>query len=86
LAAWSVDLGVTHWSTSSASINDAVEAPSFTFANIGARYRFHILNAPATLRLQVSNLTNANIWSIGYSPGFFQYPPRAYLGYITVDL
>lgn len=86
LPMWSVDFGVTHWSASPASINDAVDAPPFTFANVGARCRFHILNAPATLRLQVSNVTNANTWSIGYSPGFFQYPPRAYLGYITVDL
>lgn len=86
LPAWSVDFAVTHWGAAPASITDAVNAPPFTFANVGARYRFHILNAPVTLRLQVSNVTNANTWSIGYSPGFFQYLPRAYLGYVTVDL
>jgi hypothetical protein len=53
---------------------------------LGGRYRFELLGAAATLRLQVANLTNTYYWNLGFtSPEFSQYHPRAYFGYLTVD-
>ncbi len=51
----------------------------------GGRYRFTILGAPATLRVQIQNPTNGYFWNLGYSPGFSQYPPRGLFSYLTTD-
>jgi len=53
---------------------------------VGGRYRFKLWGAPATLRVQVQNATNFYIWNYGYSPGFSQFPPRSYFGYLTADI
>jgi len=34
----------------------------------------------------VQNLTNFYLWNMGYSPGFSQFGPRAFFGYLTVDI
>ena len=54
--------------------------------SLGARYRFRVLGAPATLRVQVQNLTNVYFWNMALnSPAFSQYQPRAFFGYLTAD-
>jgi iron complex outermembrane receptor protein len=83
--ALSADLAVVHFGSSPAAVNDAVQLPAQTVLNVGGRYKFTILGAPATLRLQVQNATNYYFWFIGFSPGFSQAPPRSLLGYLTVD-
>ena len=55
-------------------------------ARRGLTVLFTLLGAQSTLRVQVQNLTNAYIWNIGLSPGFLQFPPRAVIAYITVDV
>ena len=82
----SLDFGVYHFGAAPGTVNDAVYVPSVTQLNVGARYRFELLGAPATLRTQVQNATNSYIWNIGYSPGFYQFGPRTFLAYLTVDL
>ncbi len=82
----SVDLSVFHFGTSPASIDDVTQNPAQTILILGARYRFSVLGAPATLRVQVQNLTNYYFWNMGYSPGFSQFPPRSLFGYLTVDI
>jgi iron complex outermembrane receptor protein len=83
---WSVDFGATYVSPAPASVNDVLQEPSVYLLNAGARYRFHVLSSPATLRVQVQNITNVHIWNIFYSPGFFQYFPRFALAYLVVDI
>lgn len=80
------DVGVTHFSAVPAGLNDALYVPAVTLLNIGDRYRFKLLGAPATLRLQVQNVLNAYIWNVALSPGFLQFAPRTFVGYITIDL
>jgi hypothetical protein len=38
------------------------------------------------LRVQSGNVTNTYFWNIAFSPGFFEFPPRSVLAYLTVDL
>jgi iron complex outermembrane receptor protein len=82
---FSADLAIFHSSTAPASVDDAAQNPALTTLFLGVRYRFTILGAPATLRMQVQNLTNAYYWNTALSPGFSQFPPRSFFGYLTAD-
>lgn len=62
------------------------QGPAATLLELGGRYRFKMLGARATLRLQAQNLTGAYFWNLSYSaPQFTQYQPRAFFGYLTAD-
>ncbi len=84
--ALSVDFGVYHFGRVPAAVNDAFYDSSVTVLNLGARYKFRLLGAPATLRVQAGNLANVYFWNIVMSPGFFEFQPRSALAYLTVDL
>jgi iron complex outermembrane recepter protein len=84
--AWSADLGVYHFGTVPGTVDNALWVSSVTTVNVGSRYRFSLLGAQSTLRVQVQNLTNAYIWNIGLNPGFVQFAPRSVIAYVTVDL
>jgi iron complex outermembrane recepter protein len=83
--AFSTDIALAHDSSVPASVNDAVHVQAQTVLNVGARYRFKVLGAPATLRVQLQNATNYNFWFVASSPGFSQFSPRSLFGYLTVD-
>jgi iron complex outermembrane receptor protein len=82
---FSADLSIFHFGTAPASVDDATQNPALTALSLGGRYRFTLLGAPATLRIQVQNLTNAYYWNMVLSPGFSQFPPRSFFGYLTAD-
>lgn len=82
----SADVAVFHFGTSPASVDDVTQNPAQTIVILGGRYRFTLKGAPATLRVQVQNLTNYYFWNMGYSPGFSQFPPRSLFAYLTVDI
>jgi outer membrane receptor protein involved in Fe transport len=82
---FSADLSIFHFGTAPASVDDATQNPALTALSLGGRHRFTILGAPATLRVQVQNLTNAYYWNMVLSPGFSQFPPRSFFGYLTAD-
>jgi iron complex outermembrane receptor protein len=86
LPALSADLTVFHFGAAPASVDNVVYDVSITQYSLGGRYRFTLLGKPATLRVQVSNLTNLYFWNIGYSPGFAQATPRSLFAYLTADL
>jgi iron complex outermembrane receptor protein len=83
--ALSADLTIYHFGTAPASVNDATQNPALTQLSLGGRYRFTMLGTPATLRVQAQNLTNAYYWNMAFSPGFSQFQPRGYFGYLTAD-
>jgi iron complex outermembrane receptor protein len=83
--ALSADLTIYHFGTAPASVNDAIQNPALTVLALGGRYRFTMLGAQATLRVQAFNLTNAYYWNMALSPGFSQFQPRSLFGYLTVD-
>src|ERR1700691_2452532 len=84
--ALSADITVQDFGTAPASVDNVAQNHTATVLAVGGRYRFKLWSAPATLRVQVQNATNFYIWNYGYSPGFSQFPPRAYFGYLTVDI
>jgi iron complex outermembrane receptor protein len=84
--ALSTDLGVYHFGTVPATVDDRLYDSSVTVLNVGGRIKFRMMGAPASLRMQVQNLANAYIWNIALSPGFFQFASRAFVAYLTVDL
>lgn len=68
------------------SIDDVARGPPATVIALGGRYRFAMLAAPTTLRLQVQNLTDVYFWNLSFnSPTFSQYQPRALFAYLTAD-
>lgn len=86
LPALSADIAVLRFGPYPASIDDLAQAPGGMLIALGGRYRFKILEASATLRVQVQNLTNIYFWNLSYSaPLFTQYQPRAFFGYLTAD-
>ena len=68
---------VQHFGISPASVDDVTQNPAQT-ALLGGRYRFQLLGAAATQRVQDQNAINFYFWNMGYSPGFSQIVPRAY--------
>ncbi len=84
--ALSADISILHFGPYPASVDDLAQAPAGTLVALGGRYRFKILGAPATLRVQVQNLTNTYFWNLSFNaPLFTQYQPRAFFGYLTAD-
>jgi iron complex outermembrane receptor protein len=84
--ALTADMSILHFGPYPASIDDVAQARAGTLVTLGGRYRFKILGAPATLRVQVQNLTNTYFWNLSFnSPVFAQYQPRAFFGYVTAD-
>jgi hypothetical protein len=82
----SADISIFHFGSYPASIDDQVQAPPGSLITLGGRYRFRLLGAPATLRLQAQNLTNSYFWNLSYSsPQFSQYQSRALFAYLTAD-
>jgi iron complex outermembrane recepter protein len=66
---------------------DILKLSPYNQINLGARYRFKAFEAPATLRVQILNITNTWGWSSGgNSLAFFQYlSPRRVIASITAD-
>jgi iron complex outermembrane receptor protein len=85
LPSTSVDVTFFHFGTAPATVDNSLYAVAVTQYSLGARYRFTALGKPATLRVQVFNLSNYNFWNIGFSPGFAQSSPRAFFAYLTAD-
>jgi len=82
----SADVSILHFGSYPASVDDVVQAPPGTTIALGGRYRFRMLGAPTTLRVQAQNLTNTYFWNLAVnSPSFSQYQPRAFFGYLTAD-
>ena len=82
----SVDVTFFHAGATPSSINDAIYAPLANLLSFGGRYRFAIHGAPATLRVQVQNVTNTYVWVTGYNPGYYLMAPRSFFAYVTVDV
>jgi iron complex outermembrane receptor protein len=84
-SALSADITIYHFGMAPASVDDVSQNPKLTALSLGGRYRFTMLGAPATIRVQAQNLTNSYYWNMGLSPGFVQFPPRSLFGYLTAD-
>jgi len=81
----SADLTIFYFGDSPSSVDNSYQNPAQTIINFGGRYRFKILDSPATLRLQVQNATNYYFWNMTYVPGFSQFPGRSVNAYVAAD-
>jgi iron complex outermembrane receptor protein len=82
----SLDVRIVHISSAPESVDNAVYTRPATSVAIGGRYRFTAFGRNSTVRLQVQNAFNANLWQQLSTPGVFQYPgPRRFLVYLTTD-
>lgn len=89
VAVWpslSFNMTVQRWGSAPTTVNDSVDVPAYTMLNLGGRYHFKVSHAPATLRVIAQGLTNAPVWYVGQSPGYYRYVGRTFLAYVSVDL
>ena len=83
--AFSVNLGINYLGKRPGSADNLLTVPARTIVDLGGRYRFSLGKAPATLRLQVSNLTSRYAWDVTDFGGFRRNRPRSLQADLSVD-
>jgi iron complex outermembrane receptor protein len=82
----SLDVQVLHIGRAPESLDNRVYTQPATLLNIGGRYKFTAFGKNSTLRIQVQNALDTNLWQQLNTPGVFQWPgPRRFFVYITTD-
>lgn len=88
-AAWkgfSADMQIENLSSRIVSVDNTARIPGRTTVNVGGRYRFKILDAPATLRVQAQNVTNVYGWEINTMQLAFEpNEPRRFTATLAID-
>ena len=83
----SLDIRAVYNGPAPESVDNHVYSRAATVLHIGGRYKFTAFGENSTLRLQVQNVLDANVWQQLNTPGVFQWPgPRRVFAYITTDL
>ena len=82
----SVDATVEHVTPQVANSANTIEVPARAVLHVGGRYRFELFGKPATLRLQVQNVTDEYGWIMLGSGAYIYNSPRRFTVYITADL
>jgi iron complex outermembrane receptor protein len=86
LPGWSFDLAMSHYGERVASRDGVNRVPAYTLADVGARYRFRLGKAPASLRLLVANVGDTYTWNIYGHNSFGLTDGRRYVVQLAVDL
>ncbi len=71
-----IDGQVSNSSAAIARSDNLLKVPGFTQLNLGARYVFTYAEVPASVRLQMQNVTNAFGWGVNSSGNFYTRSPR----------
>ena len=82
---WSFDLAMSHYGERVASRDGFNRVPAYSLADVGARYRFKLGNAPATLRLLVANVGDTYTWNLYGHNSFGLTDGRRYVVQLAVD-
>jgi iron complex outermembrane receptor protein len=82
---FSFDAGARYTSRSAATRDNAVELPSRTLLDVGARWRFALGSTPGTLRLSVTNVTDEYAYELRGSGAYDLIPGRKASAYVAVD-
>ncbi len=85
LPALSVDLALANFGERIASSDNRLTLAEYTLVDLGARYRTRIGKAPATLRVQVQNITDEFAWSVFANNSFGLSDGRRYWAMLFVD-
>ena len=81
----SLDAGARYVSRAAATRDNAVELPSRTLIDLGARWRFTLGSAPATLRLSIANATDEYGYELRGSGAYDVIAGRKASAYVAVD-
>jgi len=82
----SVETQIEHKSAQYANRRNTFKRAASTTVNIGGRYQFNLFDSPASLRVQVLNLTNDVNWTVSGASGFFMAgDTRRYTARLAVD-
>lgn len=84
-AGLSFDLSMSHYGERIASRDGRNRVPDYTLVDVGARYRFRLGSAPATLRLLVANVGDTYTWNIYGNNSFGLTDGRRYVAQLAVD-
>jgi len=84
-AALSFDASIQYTSKVAATTSNRVELPASTLTDVGARYRFKIGKAPATVRLTVSNLFDEYGYELRGSGAYDVISGRLMAVYVVAD-
>jgi iron complex outermembrane receptor protein len=82
----SADAVLTHYGWSAASLDNRARLPGHTNLDLGIHYRFTMQRCPASLRLQVLNVTDEFSWAVNESGGLTPQARLRVQAYVTVDL
>jgi len=87
-ASWkgfSVDSQLLHNDPVYTDTSNTFKVPGTTTLALGGRYRFKLLDSPATLRAQVLNVTNSYKWTLFAGRSFLPLEPRRFTLQLAVD-
>jgi len=82
---FSLDTQIENVSSRYADLLNRVRAPSYTTINIGGRYAFRVRDNPATLRIQVQNITDVFAWSVSQTASFAPIDQRRFVVSLSTD-
>jgi iron complex outermembrane receptor protein len=85
LPAFSFDAQIDHGGAKFTDATNTLKVPSLTTLNLGARYKFEAFQSPATLRLQVENVTSTYKWTLGTGRSLIPEEPRRVTLQLAVD-
>lgn len=86
LAGWSFDAALLGMGERTASRDGRAVLPGYATLDLGARWRFRLGEANATLRLQVANVTDRYVWNLYSSNNYGLSDGRRFLAQLAVDL
>lgn len=85
LPGWSFDASMSRYGERVASRDGRNRVPAYALVDLGARYRFRLGDAPASLRLLVANVGDTFAWNIYGNNSFGLTDGRRYVAQLTVD-
>lgn len=86
LPGWSFDAAIVDLGERTASRDGRAVLPGYTTLDLGARWRFRLGAANATLRLQAANITNRYVWNLYSSNNYGLSDGRRFIAQLAVDL
>ncbi|HXG81063.1 MAG TPA: TonB-dependent receptor [Sphingomicrobium sp.] len=81
----SVSIGIRYLGKRPGSVDNQLVVPGRTIVDVGSRYRFKLMEFPASFRLQVSNLFDIYAWNVTGGGGLRRAFPRKLNATLSVD-
>lgn len=86
LPGWSFDAALLAMGERTASRDGMATLPGYATLDLGARWRFRLGEAKATLRLQIANVTDRYVWNLYSSNNYGLSDGRRFIAQLAVDM